>query len=184
MTNIPVTPTVLALSFDLKDVTGKMYCLKVQLDCNITFALQQVTNDATSEATNTNDPAGLVVDQNPQQHETVNLATSESDSTDTSDEDFSGSITEGQPSRSATNPRPSRVRSGNREPVRATNNPPPAVSAPVARATTNKPPAATANLNRRAPATRNRGRPPQRPVVFSDEEEDFDTAPASQELFW
>lgn len=208
MSNIPVNLTVLSLSLDLKDAAaGKLYRLKVQMDGIVNFSLQEVTNEpilqeVTNEPIASNEPGPEV--QCPIRNETVDLLASSDDSskdsevvdlTNTSDDCLSP-MAKVQPRRSALNILRSAPANNNKN-KRSTN--PAAMKKPATgsrapstrgRVATNNPPRATnsssshyaTSTNRQPHATRNRRRSPD-PIVFSSEEEDFETAPASQE-FW
>jgi hypothetical protein len=208
MSNIPVNPTVLSLYLDLKDGAGKLYRLKVQTDGIVTFSLQEVTNEpilqeVTNEPIASNEPGPEV--QCPIRNETVDLSLASSDDsskdsevdlTNTSDDCLSP-VAKVQPSRSALNILRSAPANNNKNKNKHSTNPT-AMKKPATgsrapstrgRVATNNPSRATnsssshyATTNRQPRATRNHRRSPD-PIVFSSEEEDFETAPASQE-FW
>lgn len=197
MSNIPVNPTVLALSLELKDGAGKLYRLKVE-DGTVTFCL---LDDAVNKASTSNESRPAP----PIRSETVAVlipppppADSSDDSESTnvsSDEDYKVEAKLSGSTKGATN-RGSHANTKNsvvaKNPVAAKNQ---LVVNKNSRATTKITPATStskSSSNNKPPrATKNRActtsRQPPKPIVFSsssDEDDDYATGAASQEFFF
>lgn len=211
MSNIPVDPIVLAISIDLKDGAGKKYRLKVRTDGHVTLSLEEVTDEATTnqvpglevQSPRRSETVDLLSSSDDSKESEDDGKDSDIDPdalvdlTNASDDCFSP-VAEVKPSRSAHN-RSAPATSNNRNTnptatkkkattstratttrattTRATTNR--VTTNPRGRATTtNDPPRATTN---KQPRAKNPRRP--LPYLFSDEEEDYETAGVSQE-FW
>lgn len=187
MSNIPVNPTVLALSMELKDGAGKLYRLHVQ-DGNITFALLDTINKGPAPPIRSETVAALA----PPPADGSDY----SESTNSTDEESSGVIKKENKPDGPNKGSTSKGSHANTKTNVVVKNPVPAknvwVVSKQSRVNTTKNTPATSvhagksthpTANKRPPrAAKSRTRLPA--IVFSDDDEDenYATGAASQEF--